>query len=245
MLPKGPPWMKTGLCSIVCTRLGASASFNSTVIAPAALTSPAVTGLRSRVWPTTILPSRRCRSCRLVARQNVAMTCEAAVMSNQSSRGEQVVGGADGVDVAGEMQVDVLHRQGLGIAAAGGTALDAEARAKARLAQAQHRLLANQVQRIAEPDGSRRLAFTGWRRSDRGDEDQLGVRPVWQRAEVVEGDLRLVFAVRLQSIARDPEFLAGDLADRAHHCFQGDLDIGFWVSVLLFSARHGVFSIAG
>ena len=52
------------------------------------------------------------------------------------SAAEQVVGAADGVEVAGEVQVDVFHRHHLGIAAAGGAALDAEAGAEGRLAQA-------------------------------------------------------------------------------------------------------------
>ena len=42
-------------------------------------------------------------------------------------RGEQVVGRGDGVEVAGEMQVDVLHRDYLRKAAAGRATLDAEA----------------------------------------------------------------------------------------------------------------------
>ena len=46
-------------------------------------------------------------------------------------RREQVVGRADRVDVAGEVQVEVLHRHDLGHAAAGGAALDAEHRARA------------------------------------------------------------------------------------------------------------------
>ena len=57
---------------------------------------------------------------------------------------------------------------------------------------------------------------------------------------MVEGDFRLILAVRLHGIGRNAEFLAGDLADRPHLRFLRDLDIGFWVSVLLFSARHGV-----
>ena len=40
--------------------------------------------------------------------------------------GDEVVGGADGVEVAGEVQVDVLHGDDLGIAAAGSAALDAK-----------------------------------------------------------------------------------------------------------------------
>ena len=49
MLANGPPWMKAGLFSSVCTRLGASASLSSTVIAPCAFRSLAVTGFCSRV----------------------------------------------------------------------------------------------------------------------------------------------------------------------------------------------------
>ena len=42
------------------------------------------------------------------------------------SADEQIVRRADGVEVAGEVQVDVLHRHDLGVAAAGGAALHAE-----------------------------------------------------------------------------------------------------------------------
>ena len=45
---------------------------------------------------------------------------------------EQIVGGADGVEVAGEMQVDVLHRHDLRVAAAGRAALHPEAGPEAR-----------------------------------------------------------------------------------------------------------------
>ena len=41
-------------------------------------------------------------------------------------RGEKIVRRRDGVEVAGEVKVDVLHRHDLGIAAAGGATLDAE-----------------------------------------------------------------------------------------------------------------------
>ena len=49
MLANGPPWMKAGLFSSVCTRFGASASFSSAAIAPCALMSRARIGLWSRV----------------------------------------------------------------------------------------------------------------------------------------------------------------------------------------------------
>ena len=91
-------------------------------------------------------------------------------------RGEQVVGERDGREVAGEVEVDVLHRHDLRVAAAGGAALHAEHRPETRLAQADDRLLADPVQRVAQPDGRRRLALARRRRADRGDEDQLAVR---------------------------------------------------------------------
>ena len=81
MLANGPPWMKAGLFSSVCTRLGARASFNNTDIGPGAFKSLASTGSRSRVWPMTILPKRSVRSARSIARQKMAMTSDATVMA--------------------------------------------------------------------------------------------------------------------------------------------------------------------
>ncbi len=87
MLAKGPPWISAGEPSSDCTRLGAKASRSSAAIAPAALRSPAVTAEPSRRCPTMIRPSRACSSARSRARQKIAITSEATVMSNPSSRG--------------------------------------------------------------------------------------------------------------------------------------------------------------
>ena len=57
-------------------------------------------------------------------------------------RGAEVVGRADRVDVAGQVEVEVLHRDDLAPAAAGGAALDPEDRPEARLADAHRRLRA-------------------------------------------------------------------------------------------------------
>ena len=54
-------------------------------------------------------------------------------------RREEVVRRRDRVQVAGEVEVQVLHRDDLRVAAAGGAALHAEHRAERRLAQAEHR----------------------------------------------------------------------------------------------------------
>ncbi len=57
-------------------------------MAPAAEISLATTGFLSRVWPIWIWPSRRCRSAKSLARQKIAMTSEATVMSKPASRGK-------------------------------------------------------------------------------------------------------------------------------------------------------------
>ena len=57
-------------------------------MAPSAFTALARTGSRSRVSPTTILPSRARSSSRLRERQKIAITSEATVMSKPSSRGK-------------------------------------------------------------------------------------------------------------------------------------------------------------
>ena len=200
-----------------------------------------------------MLPSRFFRSSRSRARQKIAITSEATVMSKPSSRGkplatppserhdraqravvhvehaapgdaaridaeriapidviveqrgEQIVRRGDGVEVAGEVQVDVLHRHDLGIAAAGGAALHAEGRAERRLAQAQHRLLADVIERVGQADRGRGLALAGRRRRDRGDQDQLAVRLALQRLDVVHRHLGLVVAVGLEIFRADAE----------------------------------------
>ncbi len=158
------------------------ASFISTVIAPAALRSSAVTGSRLRFWPMTMRPKRSRMSRRLVVSARIAITSLATLMSKpvcaratvaaaaQSGHDvaqvavvhiqhappgdavrvdiqrvalvdvvvdhgrQQVVGRGDGVDVAGHVEVELLHRHDLAVAAAGRAALDAEGGPLRRLA---------------------------------------------------------------------------------------------------------------
>src|SRR5258706_6932226 len=92
---------------------------------------------------------------------------------------EQVVRDADGVEIAGEVEVDVLHRGDLRMTATGAAALHAKAWAERRLAHADHGLLADRVQCVAETHRGRGLTFARGRRPDRGDKDQfaVGTRP--------------------------------------------------------------------
>ena len=91
-------------------------------------------------------------------------------------RGQQVVSQRDRGEVAGEVQVDVFHRHDLRVAAAGGAALHAEHRPQRRLAQADQRLLADAVERVAQAHGGGGLAFARRRGRDRRDQHQLAVR---------------------------------------------------------------------
>ena len=139
-------------------------------------------------------------------------------------RGEQVVGRGDGVKVAGEMEVYVLHRHDLGVAAAGRPALDAEIGAERGLAQADGRLLADGRQPVAEPHRGRRLALTRRRRTDRRYQDQLAVGPVGEAFDEIGRDLRLVVAVRQEMFAGNAEPVA-DLPDRLLARGARDLDV--------------------
>ncbi len=65
-------------------------------------------------------------------------------------RGEQVVGGRDRVQVTGEVEVQILHRDDLRVAAAGRAALYAEDRAERRLAQAEDRLPPDRAEALGE-----------------------------------------------------------------------------------------------
>ena len=111
------------------------------------------------------------------------------------------------------------------IAAAGRAALHAEHGPEARLAQADHGLLADPVQRIAEPDGGRGLALAGGRRADGRHQDQLAVGLVLQALDVIERDLGLVVAVVLDARGRNTE-LRRDLGDRLHGRALGNLNVG-------------------
>ena len=138
--------------------------------------------------------------------------------------GEQVVGGADGVEIAGEVEVDVLHRHDLGVAAAGRPALHAEAGAEAGLAQADHGLLADAVEAVAEADGRGGLALARRRRRDGGDQDELAVGPFLQAVDEIEGDLRLARAVAVEVLFLDAD-PGGHLLDRQHLRRPRNLDI--------------------
>ena len=150
--------------------------------------------------------------------------------------GEQIVRRGDGVEIAGEMQVDVFHRHDLGVAAARRAALHAEGRPERRLAQTQHRLLADMVERVRQADRRRRLAFARRSGRDRRDQNQLAVGTVLQGFDEVHRQLGFVMAIGVEILRIDAEALARDFHDRNDFRGLRNLDIGF--GGLVLRSRH-------
>ena len=86
----------------------------------------------------------------------------------------EVVGRRDGVDVAGEVKVEVGHGDDLAIAAARRAALYAEGGAHGGLADCGDGLFADVAETLGEADGGGGLAFAQWGWGDGGHVDVFG-----------------------------------------------------------------------
>ena len=86
---------------------------------------------------------------------------------------QQVVGSADGVEITGKMQVDVLHGDYLGIAAAGSAALYAKDRSEGGLSESHHHMFPDPLNGVCQADRCSGLALACGRGVDGGDENQL------------------------------------------------------------------------
>ena len=138
---------------------------------------------------------------------------------------QQVVGCGDRVHVAGEVQVDVLHRHNLRVAAAGRAALDTKHRAERWLAQGDHCLFTQLCHRLTETDRCGRLAFACGCGIDGGDEYQLTVRIAGGFVPYVGGQLGLVFTVEFE-VVRVQSGGCGNVDNRAHLAALCDFNIG-------------------
>ena len=140
-------------------------------------------------------------------------------------RGQQVVRQGDGVEVAGEVQVDVFHGHDLGVAAAGCAAFHAKDGAQGRLTQGDDGALADAVECIAQTDGGGGFAFTSGGGADGGNQNEFAVRAglFVQPGEV---DLGFVVAVGLQGFQRDVQALLRHLHDGLEGGRLGDFNVG-------------------
>jgi len=119
------------------------------------------------------------------------------------------VGSGDGVHVAGQVEVEQLHRDDLAVAAAGGAALDPEGRTHGGLADGDGGLLADVAEALAEADGRGGLALAERRGGDGRDDDVARLRAVAHGLDGVELDLGGAVAIGLEVFARD----AGGVGD--------------------------------
>jgi hypothetical protein len=139
--------------------------------------------------------------------------------------GEHVVRGRDGMEVAGEVQVQRLHRHHLGVAAARGAALDTERRPHRRLPDRHRGALADVPHRLAEPHRRGGLALAERGRSDRGYQHVLGPRPVGQLFDRGQLELRDLPPVRSDQVRPDPH-PGGDVGQRVQRRSLRDRQVG-------------------
>ena len=109
---------------------------------------------------------------------------------------QQVVCGANGVDIAGKVQVDIFHGHNLGVTAARSAALYTEHGPKGGLTQAEHRLFTHGVQGVRQANTGGGFALASRGGADGGHQDQLAVWAVTVDQLVV--DLGFVTAIRDQ-----------------------------------------------
>ena len=138
-------------------------------------------------------------------------------------RRQEIVGGTDRVEVAGEMKVDVFHRDDLRVSAAGRAALHAEHWPEARLTDTSGDTVSPLLERLAEPDGDGRFPLSGRGRIHPGHQHEPARALVG--TERVETDLGLRRPVGDQGLSAEPD-VCGHLDDGPHGGGLRDLDIG-------------------
>src|SRR5215212_1557073 len=138
--------------------------------------------------------------------------------------GELVVGLGYRVDVAGDVQIERLHRHDLAVAAAGGAALDTEHRAHRGLAHRHRRRFADVLEGLPEADGGRRLPLSQRGGRHAGDHYVFGLRPAGELFDGVELYLGYTFSVGFQEMLTDA-YLGSYLVQRPELRLSGDLQV--------------------
>src|SRR3989304_2334103 len=142
IFPNGPVWTKTGEPAAVCTRLGSRAFLNRAQPPPSANRSFIVTLEPSSLDATVTRETLSCRSLKSRLNESIAMSSEAAVMWNSSSRSV----------AAWEGERDVFGRLDPREPGAGRPALCAKERAHGGLAYAGYGLLSEKAEGVRKAD---------------------------------------------------------------------------------------------
>ena len=104
------------------------------------------------------------------------------------------------MDVPGQVQIEILHRDHLAVSAAGCPSFDAERRPHTRLPDSGEDAMAQAAEPLAQTDSGGRLAFTEGSRRDGSDVDVLAEWLVCQFLSNVEMDLGLVMTEGVQVV---------------------------------------------
>ena len=139
--------------------------------------------------------------------------------------GQQVVRRSDSVDISGEMQVEVVHGNHLGVPATGGASLDTEGGSLGRLTDRRHRGLSERGEGLGQTDGRHRLALSRFGRCHGRDHDVPSLTAARRiGAHSIEVNLGLEATVELQVILLETD-AGGDVANGLQHRRTGDLEI--------------------
>ena len=138
-----------------------------------------------------------------------------------------VVSRGNGVEIAREVEVDVLHWEDLCVSASCCATLHAETRAEGRFAKDRDRLLPDFVQTERETDGDGSLTDARLGGRDGGNEDEVVLADALLVDEM-ERDFGDVATVVEDFIARDAEAF-GDVFDFLQRGFSGYVDISFHI----------------
>ena len=149
-------------------------------------------------------------------------------------RGEQIVGGSYGVEISGEMQVYVFHRDNLCVTAAASAALYAEDGSQRRLSQRETGVHSLPAHTVCKADADRGLAFAERGGVHRRDEHEFGFFVPFR-----ERDLCLVFAVAFQIVCGITE-LRRDFGHGNGGGVSCDFDITQHIFLLKSAARTTV-----
>ena len=128
------------------------------------------------------------------------------------------------MDVASEVQIDIVHRDDLRQAASGTAATGCKPGGHGRFAQAERRLVAKLVHRIGQTDTDRCLTFPALSRRDRRNKDQLAIWHLAQAGNMVMIDLRNFVSKGNQIAFRDAQG-SRDVANGFLLRGSGNLDI--------------------
>lgn len=151
------------------------------------------------------------------------------------SGSEEVVGGGDGMDITGQVKVELIHGDDLTVTATGSTTLDTEGGTLTGLADVGKSQTTNvSTKSLGQTHGGGGLALTERGGGDTSNNDVAAVTAVLKTLEDAEVNLGLVSTIRLELRGRETNFGA-NLSDGLGSLGSGNGDIG----------RNGLLQLQG